>query len=414
MIKKIIRNIAIFVFALFFVVYFYIQAKNVFIDTLETEYATKVTISDTVKLNCHVLRDETLVNSSNTGTYNYVVSEGEKLGKGQVITNVYSTDSEYRIQEQIQELNSKIDILENSSVEHVYYTMDISKVDSDISKMILEYRNEIATGDLYVAIQKKNELLTMLNKRHLGVNALSGFENIIEKYKEEKETLMNRVSGKGDTIVSPTAGYFFSDVDGYENILTPNILKDATVDAIISAIERKPEKVASSVVGKIVSAFDWYTICIVDKEEAMKYTTGKYYKLTYPYSVGTTINSELANKIVQPDHDKSILVFKTDCNYDSFNFMRNQVIEVSRASYTGLKIKKEALRILDGEEGVYILEGNTVVFKRAEKVYENDGYYIISISDPLKDEENVTTPYLEMYDAVINNGKDLYNGTIIG
>ena len=109
--RKIVKKIFMFAMAFFFVFYFYVQVKNIFIDAMETEHATVVTFDDTVELKCYIVRDETLINSTISGTYNYVISEGEKLASGQTITNIYSTDSEYKNQERIRELNSKIDVL---------------------------------------------------------------------------------------------------------------------------------------------------------------------------------------------------------------------------------------------------------------------------------------------------------------
>ena len=100
----------------------------------------------------------------------------------------------------------------------------------------------------------------------------------------------------------------------------------------------------------------------------------------------------------------------SDKNLNDFNFMREHVVEITIKDYSGLRIKKEALRIVDGEEGVYVLEGNTVKFKRVQKIYENDGYYVVSKNDTKESD----IPYIEMYDAVINNGKELYDGKVIG
>lgn len=413
MIKKLLKNVLISITALFLIIYFCVQVKNIFIDAMETEYATLATFDDTVEIKCYIVRDETCVTTDKGGTYNYVISEGEKLSSGQTITNVYSTDSAYRVQEQIQEINSKIDVLENSSVEHNYFTLNVSKIDENISEILTKYRNHVLSGEYSLAQQQKNDLLITLNKRYLVVNALTGFDKTITQYENEKSTLMSGASQSQGSVQASSSGYFYSNVDGYENILTPQLLFSGTVDEIISALEGPPEAISHDTVGKIVSDFEWYTVCVVDKELSMRFVSDKYYEIAYPYSVGTVVKSELVNKIVQSDSDKVILVFRSSDNVDSFNFMRNQVVEIKFESFSGLRIKKEALRIVDGEEGVYILDGNTVKFKRASKIYENDGYYIISATDPEYGEDNAF-PYLKMYDAVINNGKELYNGKTIG
>lgn len=410
MFKKIIRNSLIFFFAAFLTVYFYIQVKNIFVDTMETEYATIVTIDDVVEYKCYIVRDETLVNSDVGGTYNYVISEGEKLSKGETIANVYSTDSEYKVQEKIQEINEKIAVLEDSSVENNYFTMNITKIDESITDILTGLKTSVLNGEYSLALQNKNELLSTLNKRYLVVNSLTGFDDMIQIYTDKKKALTATESQEKAAINSPASGYFFSDVDGYENILTTEIINTATPSDFIALIENGPEKVTPSTVGKIVSEFEWYTVCVTETENAIKLNSDKYYTLSYPYSVGVSISTKLIEKINDPEANITLLIFESDKNLYDFNFMREQVVEVTLASYSGLKIKKEALRIVDGNEGVYILEGNTVVFKRADKIYENDGYYVVSIDD--KHPENEIS-YIEMYDAVINNGKELYDGKVI-
>lgn len=419
--RKLLKNVFIFVIALFFIVYFYIQVKNIFIDAMETEYAVLTTFDDTVDLKCYIVRNETVISAEVSGTYNYIVGEGDKLSLGQTIAKVYSNASEYRNQEQINAIDDKIKILEDSSVEHNYFTLNVSKLDKDVSSIILEYRNRVLDGDYSLALQNKNELITTLNKRYLVVNALTGFEKELDALYSQRNALGPDDDGNGGGLTAPVSGYFFSEVDGYENILTPELLLNGSVDEIVSAVESEPEKISSDSVGKIVSEYDWYTVCVVDKEIALRFVSGTYYDISYPYSVGATVKSLLVTKVVQSDSNDVVLIFSSNFNVDSFNYMRNQIAQVKLDAHDGLRIKKEALRIVDGEEGVFILNGNKVEFKRASKIYENDGYYVISVKDPKADEyENPVKRlrpkyrYLEMFDAVINNGKDLYYGKTIG
>lgn len=417
MTKKILINSLIFILTIFFIVYFVIQVKSIFIDAMETEYATLTTFDDTVELKCTIVRDEALIESASGGTYNYVVSDGEKLSVGQEITKIYTTDSQYRIQERIREIDDRINILNDSSVEHNYFTLNVSKIDKDIANMFADYRNCIESGDYSLALQIKNDLLVILNKRYLVVNAVKDFAEVVEALELEKNDLTSFGNDTGGSIISPKSGYFYSDVDGYEEILTPQLLEDGTVSEILEALESEPERIGVNTVGKIASEYEWYTVCVADKETSQLFTTGEYYDLSYPYSVGHTIKSVLHNKIVQTDSDKVILVFQSSSNSDSFNFMRNQITEIRLNEFSGLRIHKDALRIVDGVEGVFILNGNTIEFKRANKIYENDGYYVISVKDPqadLPDEEQSEFGYLKMYDAVINNGKELYHGKTIG
>lgn len=408
MLKRIIKHCLVFVFATFLTLYFYIQVKSIFVEKTETEYATVVTIDDVVELKCYILRDETLVTSDVTGTYNYVVSEGEKLSKGEIIANVYSTDSEYKLQEKIQEINEKIEVLEDSGIANNHFAININKIDEEISSMLTKTKLDVRDGDYSFATQNKNDLLTLFNKRYLTVNSLTSFDDLIDNYTNEKNLLTDNESKK-TSIYSPISGYFFSDVDGYESILNIDIIENLTAADFLQLIEQSPIKDPVTV-GKIISTFEWCTVCVVDDEIALKLNTGTYYNISYPYSVGTSISAMLVKKLSDPTNSTTVLIFESDKNLFNFNFMREQIAEVTLDSYNGLKIKKEALRIVNGDEGVYILEGNTVLFKRARKIHENDGYYVVAIKDSAPENP---IPYLEMYDAVIVNGKDLYDGKVI-
>lgn len=411
--KKILMKLSLFVFAIFLIIYFVIQVKSIFIDAIETEYATFTTFDNTVDLKCYIVRSEELIKSDLSGTYNFVVSDGDKLSKNQTIANIYSTDSQFRIEEQKNDIEAKMEILNDSSVEFNYFTLNVSKIDKDVSGMLAKYRNCIESGEYSLGIQTKNELLVTLNKRYLVVNALTGFKNDLDALESKKESLESKLSVSNGSVLAPCSGFFYSDVDGYETILTPELLQTATVDSLLEAIDSPPLEHSEDVLGKIVSEFDWYTVCVTDKETAQYFTSGDYYEISYPYSVGQTIKSLLSNKIVQSDTDSVIMIFQSSKSSESFSFMRNQVAQIKLEDFSGLRIRKEALRIVQGNEGVYILNGNTIEFKRANKIYENDGYYIISVTDPMSDSDN-EYQYLSMYDAVINNGKELYHGKTIG
>ena len=76
-------------------------------------------------------------------------------------------------------------------------------------------------------------------------------------------------------------------------------------------------------------------------------------------------------------------------------------------SYSGLKISSSAIRVNDkGEKGVYVQNGNLVEFKKVNIIYSGDDF-ILSETDVGKD------GYVKLYDNIIIEGKDLYDGKII-
>ena len=83
---------------------------------------------------------------------------------------------------------------------------------------------------------------------------------------------------------------------------------------------------------------------------------------------------------------------------------------MATAEYRGFSVPLSAVRMLDGYEGVYVLDEVTVVFRRIEIVYEGDGYYIC-----VEGEEDEDSPYgwLRMNDVIITEGTGLEVGKVI-
>ena len=148
---------------------------------------------------------------------------------------------------------------------------------------------------------------------------------------------------------------------------------------------------------------------------AESYRSGASYPITFQYSGGTVLNMTLERRINRTDRDMTILVFSTKTLPESFDYSRSQTVELTRASYEGLRISTKALRVRDGVTGVYVVTGSRVTFKETEVIYTYGGHCICSIpSDPDYPKENdiaySSKKRLSLHDTVITEGNDIYDG----
>ncbi len=414
MLKTVFTRILVSFAVLFLVLYCYIQMKTIFDSAILTEAANVYDAQIKTVSECYVFRNETVITSDTVGVYNYLVGEGDKLSKNQSIADVYSSEHDLEVHDKVNELNERIEVLNNSSIKKRYLKTNISKLDSEIGEYISLFHTCESNGDYSFAVQNRNEFLTLLNKRSLVVSAEDGYDDLIAELKNEKQRLTDSLSVPSSTVKSPASGHFYSSVDGYEEIFNSTVIDTMTVDSFYDLIENSTSTETTNTVGKIVTDFEWYTLCPVSKDESVFYTSGNYYNLSYPYSGGVEINSILLSKISQSDRDEVILIFKTNIIPEGFNFIRRQSVQIIREEHTGLKISKESLRIVDGYEGVYILLENVIRFKRCDIICENEDYYIVSTKDPIDNTDDVPYGYLQMYDVVIVSGKELFDGKMVG
>lgn len=85
--------------------------------------------------------------------------------------------------------------------------------------------------------------------------------------------------------------------------------------------------------------------------------------------------------------------------------LRKTEIEIRTDTYEGIKVPNQALHIVDGKKGVYVLIASQVKFREAEVIYNTDDYALVKY-----DTENEDA--IHLYDKIITQGKDLENGKV--
>ena len=101
------------------------------------------------------------------------------------------------------------------------------------------------------------------------------------------------------------------------------------------------------------------------------------------------------------------VVFRCDQMSAELSTIRKEALEIQLVEHTGLKVPKQAIVVDENQQvGVYIRSGNVVAFRKIEQLYSQPADYVVC---RVVNEDG----YLEMYDDIIVNGRDLYDGKII-
>ena len=82
---------------------------------------------------------------------------------------------------------------------------------------------------------------------------------------------------------------------------------------------------------------------------------------------------------------------------------RTATIKVGFSNYEGIRFSKKALRIVEDQKGVYIKSGYDVKFRLVDIVYTGKDFYLSRM-------EYNSESYLNMFEEVIVEGTDLYDG----
>ena len=421
--KTALKNVFLFLLMIFLVVYAGFQILPSFAQKIETQSALSVSVFDTNKTNGYIFRYEEPIGADAGGTPVTFVKDGERVSKGQHFANIYAASDYAELQEEIDTIDAKIDILQKSAVETNVYVTDISKTDAEINKHLGSVYSAVADGNLSNVRDDQNDMLVSMNKRNMIVDMTESYTNELNSLKAQKAVLESRIDTVSRKLIADTAGYYYGDTDGYENIFDPDVLDELTLEGFEQLTSVQPDTfLKNGSYGKIITSFVWYVVCEAEKSNTSGYTEGYYYNLNFPEFGEENLTMQLKKIIKTTTSDKALLVFRGNTAPEEFTYKRNQQVDIISEKYSGLAIPKGALRIVDGEQGVYILNGDIVRFRRVNIFFENDDYYIVSVRDPreeaVSDEEEPSEqgkyPYIELYDSVIVKGKNLFDGKIVG
>ena len=103
-----------------------------------------------------------------------------------------------------------------------------------------------------------------------------------------------------------------------------------------------------------------------------------------------------------------LLVLSCNTYMQNVTLLRQQSADLIFASYSGLRVPKDAVRVTeDGKIGVYIREGAVAKWKSIKLLYDNGESYVAEL-------DKSSTSNLWPGDEIIVHAKNLYEGKVLG
>ena len=366
--------------------------------------AVLATAEDTLMVNGWFARDEYRV-FLEEGVDELVVAEGEKVANGEVVAVSYRDDSAAGVSHELEALEASVDRLESAM--SLTPGEDISKTDAEVNSSISALSYAIARGEYSSAAEKAGGVKTAIIRRDYAHGRITQdtLEAEISNVEAEISRLSNQVRETSATLYAPTSGYFSSQADGYEEILTADSVLEMTpsdIDALASAATQ----VESDCCGKISTSFVWYFAAVVSEQQADVLAQDSWYTLRFGGSYVGEVRARLAS-VGEPEDGRCVLVFSCSSQISELINMRRMNAEIILETYEGIRVPKSAIRIGEsGENGVYILLSAQARFVPVEQIYEADNYYIVTY-DPS------SSSALRPGDEIIVSSRELYDGKVV-
>lgn len=402
--KTVQRVVSIIVSMLVFL-YLGFQIYNVSHKTISTEFAIPYTYDEKVTVTGYVIRDEELVNSSvGSGVISYSQQSGSKVAVGSVVAEVFSTEEQASAKGRIEEINTELNNLNALQESGKQFSASAELLDLKINESINQMLTISDTGQLRGFAEASTGLLEYMNKKQIATGKISGFDTRVAALTAERAELESIV-GTPAEIICDKAGYFVNQADGYESLVDYNGVESLTVEQL-KTVETAEVSPPQNVLGKVFSGNEWYIAAVLPNESIRKMSIGDEVTLYMPFVTSQELPCTVKYMNVDYTSDETMVAFQCDrINYDLAE-IRLETVEICVGSYEGLRVNSSAIRVIDGVTGVYVLAGITADFKAVELLYSDSGFAVCK-----KDVTNSSA--LKIYDEIIVEGSDLYDGKTV-
>lgn len=398
---------------------------------IRTETAMYGSVSDTVQAQGFAIRSESVITDSFSGVLSYRVADGARVSRGGVIADIFASENDAAVRNRVDRLEREIASLQALSAPTGFFISNPSMISTQIYSAMGEIFSEVRNNNFSEISDLKENLQTVLNRKQLiiGEENTEDFQQRIAELQSERDALAASVGYSINTIISPAAGYFISSTDGFENVVDVSKIAEITPERVRDLLGRERGTGLGSSVGKICSDFSWYLVCVFSDNDMLRFEDITEVNLDIPFASTETIPATIIAKNRDSQTGDTAVVF--ECSYMDSDIasVRNEPVQINVQTYSGVLVNEKALRFCDvpyteydeegnptekvqkNVKGVYVQSGRQLEFVQIFTEKTVNGYAICKTELSAAERDAlVTDSTIQLYDNVVIEGTDLYDG----
>ena len=386
-------------------------------------------VSNVLQVDGYMIRGEQVISEQPSGVLDYRIADGSRVAKGGVIADVFSSENDAADQNRIRQLDREINLLEELSRPTDLFSVTPSMVNTQIYQTVDGLLSEARNNDFSRMEDLKEDLLLSLNRKQLiiGEESAEDYAQQIHSLTVQRDGLAASAGQAIRSVTAPRAGYFVNSVDGFEGSVSMDEAENLTPTQVEELLASSPGE--QDGIGKICSEFVWYIACVIPEEEMWRFEEVDQVELSIPFASSEALSATVA--AINPDGSgqKNAVIFKCSSMDPGLLSVRKADVLVNVQTYSGVLVRESALRFCDvtyydyddngtprekvaeNVKGVYVLNGRQLEFVQVFSERTVNGYAICKTE--LDDDEQamlVTEHTIRLYDNVVTEGTDLYDG----
>lgn len=392
--------ISVIVLIVLFVVIQFYKVTHI---ELKTQTATVSTVYDKVSSEALFIRDESVVEKAATGVTVPCFEDGDKINVKGNVAMQFSSSKAAANYSKYTDLTNQIKYYQTLEAQTVGQSANLETINEDIEQKVINYADGVCKNKIGDTAE---ELDSVLVRRQLIIGEDVDLLSIIENLRDKRNSYSS-FSKPDKYIKADESGVFSSYTDGYENIIDFDKAEETSVKEFKSALKAvdKSQDVGNNI-GKLVTSYTWYVQTLISTDAIKNLENGDYVNIVLKDDVSREFKAEIVSGAdVSLGQKETLLILKLNEMDADIAKLRKAEIEIRRKTYEGIKIPSEALHVVDGKKGVYVLIASQIKFREVNVIYSDDDYVLAEY-----DESN--TDSIHLYDKIITQGKDLKDGKV--
>ncbi len=364
------------------------------------ETAVLCEVGDGLSVSGFVVRSEQVLSGSETIVVPEL-AEGEWVGLGQRVATCYTNARALENRSELARLETELEQLR--LVAEGLGSND-TQLDVQLRSLVQQLSVQAARNRVDALKSTAAELEPLILRSGLTQTDAAQIDARIAQLRARISAL-SEVTGSGAIAINAhVSGYYSEIVDGYETILTPERAQTMSVSAL-RALSDERRQPPTEAIGRLITGQTWYYLIELPSQTAARFAVGDRLRVRFAAQGLDELRMRVVS-ISEPEEDACVVLLSYDKQMQNVTALREQSASISFESYTGLRVPKQALYHVDGETGVYVLEGVRAEWKSVEILCEYGDCYVVEL-----DQSN--TNHLWPKDEIILTSEDIYDGKVM-
>ncbi len=412
-------------------------------DPYPTVQAYAYSVDDTMEATGYLVRRERALSGAG-GIVRLLPAEGEKVPAGATVALLYADEAALERAQRLETLEEEANQLSAAILAAGDRTQGETR--EQVARTMVDLRSAVERGDftrlegqvsafksaVYQQAQRygdAGDLSAALSAAQAEIETLriqtaqdAGRVTVLQPQDVKLEAGDTRGNGR---VTVGESGVFSGLVDGYESVLTPDMLKSLT-PADLDALEDRALPVGEDQLGKLITDATWYFVFPMEESQAKRLTEGKTVTVRFSRDWSGDVDMKV-ERIGTPENGRVAVILSSHRFLSETTLLRRQTVELVFSQRTGIRVPTEAIRVETvpetdpdtGEEGevslscVYVQVGIVAERKPIAVLAQGEDYCIVEPLTPEDANDKVKKKALRSGDQVILAAKEIWDGMIL-